>query len=57
VPAVVPRSDRCKAGRVTGSNRRVTACRTRRQEQLQREETAKVLLRNRGCVGVNCGQD
>ena len=48
---------RCKPERVTGSNRRVTVCRTRREEQLQREETAKVLLRNRGCVGVNYGQD
>lgn len=48
---------RCRAERVTGSNRRVMVCSTRRQEQAQGDAIRNALRAPRGCVGSNCGMD
>lgn len=48
---------RCRAERVTGSNRRVEVCSTKRQEQAQGDVLRNALRKPRGCVGSNCGMD
>ena len=48
---------RCRAERVTGSNRRVMVCSTRRQAQAQGDAIRNALRAPRGCVGSNCGMD